>query len=254
MPAAITASRWPSSVSPERVAADGASRRCDGRRAGCRQHQLRAHRGVLLSISSTCRASPCTRTAHAFRAQAERMACTCRAPGCTRTQRPGEQDQAVEQRTRHEPAFGQRERGVDRVGAEVQVDPVDPGTQELEQSVGRPQGGRERVADPGQPAAGDGVQLGQAERKPGSVRKCDRGPRSPAPFGRGGLAEQPCDRGIAGRAGRRTGRIRISWALTMPSPDVAPAAAARSSPGPRPDTPCGANQRDSGATRANTRA
>jgi hypothetical protein len=61
------------------------------------------------------------------------------------TQHPGEQGQSVEQRARHEAAVGEGEGGVDRVDANVDVDPVDAGSKQLEQSVGSPEGARERV-------------------------------------------------------------------------------------------------------------
>ena len=97
-----------------------------------------------------------------------------------RTERPCEQQKAVQQRPGIESAGAQSERAIDRVLADVDVRAVGSSAQQLEQSIGSPQGGRERVAHAPTSATRDRVQLRQAEgdaRRVGEMNSRDRGLR-----------------------------------------------------------------------------
>ena len=169
-----------------------------------------------------------------------------------RTERPCEHDQAVQQRPCRESVPRQRERCVDRVGADVDVDAVDAGAQQLEQRVGRPQCGCERVAHPRQPAAGDGVQLGQAERKSRTVGEPNRGLELTCHPRRGTRAQQPRNGGIGGQERVvHARRVRVAVSATIPSPGCGAASRLAIQPrsragfataGPTSGTP-GANER-----------
>src|SRR5450755_5017446 len=82
-----------------------------------------------------------------------------------------EQDQAIQQWTRHEPGSVECERVVDRGLTGVEVDGLNTRPLQLEHGVGCPQSCRERVTHAVKTAARDRVELRQHKRQACSPRE-----------------------------------------------------------------------------------